>query len=111
MPIGAKWYPFKDDNVELAPRQSGAYELGYRDTVVYIGSSTSSIQSRLHEHRKQKRFMKVTHFRFRKTKPDEARASEIKLCKEFEKENGKRPRLQKVTLKEDKSSIDKYYWG
>jgi len=111
MPIGAKWYPFKDDNVELAPRQPGVYELGYLDTVVYIGSSKSSIQSRLHEHKKQKRFMKVTHFRYRKTEPDKARVLEMKLCEEFEKKNGKLPRLQKVAPKDHRSASDKYFWG
>jgi hypothetical protein len=105
MPLTGKWYPFKDNVVDLAPEQSGAYELGYKDVVVYIGSSESSIRSRLCEHRKAKRFSRVTDFRFRKTSPYEARALETKLCVEFVKRNGKRPRLQKRCCQEAESLI------
>jgi hypothetical protein len=107
MPLKAKWYPFNDDVIDLAPKESGAYELGYRDTVVYIGSAESSIQSRLRSHRKAKRFMKVTQFRFKKTSSYEARALETKLCVEFIKKHGKRPRLQERCPKEAESFIDK----
>lgn len=96
MPLRTKWRPFKDEVVELVPKEPGAYELGYRDTVVYIGSSNNSIQSRLHSHRKAKRFMKVTHFRFKVVEwASDAIELEKKLSKEYKKShNGKPPRLQ-----------------
>jgi len=94
MPRMSKWYGFKSEQADLAPEKAGVYQLAYKDVVVYIESSTSSIRSRLRQHKERKTFVKVTHFCFCKTDPEEARALEIKLCKEFEKVNGKRPRLQ-----------------
>lgn len=113
MPIGTKWRPFKDDVVDLTPEKSGAYELGYArtDTVVYIGSSETSIRSRLRSHRKRKRFMKVTHFRFRLTDPDEARNLEVRLCQTFLKAHGKLPRLQERIPRELKSFVEKLLFG
>ena len=113
MPLGTKWRPFKDDVVDLTPETAGAYELGYArtDTVVYIGSSETSIRSRLRDHRKRTRFMKVTHFRFRKTDSDGARNLEVRLCKAFLKAHGKPPRLQDRMPRELKSFIDKLLFG
>lgn len=111
MPIRAKWQPFKDEVVELAPKEPGAYELGYRDVVVYIGSSESSIQSRLRQHRKRKTFMKVTHFRFQRTSSHEAHALENKVCVEFVKKNGEPPRLQERMPKEAKSLAKRFLYG
>jgi hypothetical protein len=94
MPIKAKWHPFKDNVVDLAPQKAGVYELGYGETVVYIGSAVISIQARLRSHRKMKKFMKVTSFRFIRMASEDARSTEAKLCKEFVKKNGKLSRLQ-----------------
>ena len=95
MPIKADWYSF--DNVKLAPEASGVYELGYKSngSVVYIGSSESSVRSRLVKHIERKDFIGVTHFRFRKTPPDNARPAERKLCLEYQKKHGKLPKYNK----------------
>lgn len=107
MPIKAKWHPFKDNVVDLAPEKSGVYELGYGETVVYIGSAATSIQARLRSHRKMKKFMKVTHFRFMRTESEDARPTEAKLCNDFmKKNNGKLPRLQGRAPKIRKSIWD-----
>jgi hypothetical protein len=113
MPLGTQWRPFTKDVVDLTPEVPGAYELGYAksNTVVYIGSSEASIRSRLRSHRKRSRFMKVTHFRFRKTASDEARNLEVRLCKAFLKEHRKPPRLQDRMPREVKSFIDKLLHG
>ena len=99
MPQGrmSKWYAFKDEQVDMSPKKPGAYQLAYKDTIVYIGKADTSIRSRLYEHRKRKTFMKVTHFRFREVEwASEARELERKLCEAFQKKNhGKLPRLMK----------------
>ena len=98
MPLTGKLRPFNDDTAKMAPKEPGAYELLYNDTVVYIGSSSVSIQSRIREHRKRKKLAKVTHFRYRVVEwEDEAIDIEVKLCKAFKKTNGGKPRLQERT--------------
>jgi len=93
-----KLHPFNDDAAKKSPSEAGAYELLYKDTVVYIGSSSTSIRSRIYAHRKRKTFMKVTHFRYRKVEWEEdAIDLEAKLCKSFKRVNGDKPRLQQRT--------------
>ena len=93
-----KLHPFNDDTAKKSPSEAGAYELLYKDTVVYIGSSRTSIRQRICEHRKRKTFMKVTDFRYRKVEwEDDAIVLEANLCKAFKKANGDKPRLQKRT--------------
>ena len=91
-----KLHPFNDDTAKKSPSEAGAYELLYKDTVVYIGSSKASIRQRICEHRKRKSFMKVTHFRYRKVEwAEDAETLEAKLGIGFRKNNGgKLPRLQ-----------------
>ena len=93
----SKWFPFKNDNVELAPETTGVYELGYKEVVVYIGSAITSIKDRLRTHKKQTRFAKVTNFRFKLLNwKSEAREEEHRLTEAFKKKNdGKLPRLQR----------------
>ena len=91
----SKLRSFTDEEAKKALIEAGAYELLYRGTVVYIGSSKSSIQSRIREHRKRKTFVKVTHFRYRKVEWEEdAIELEAQLCRTFKKANGCKPRLQ-----------------
>ncbi len=99
MPLTGKLRPFDDDTAKKAPSEAGAYELLYKDTVVYIGSSSDSIRSRICAHRKRKKFAKVTAFRYRVVYwEDEAIELEAKLCKSFKRANSsKRPRLQERT--------------
>ncbi len=66
MPLTGRLRPFNDDTAKKAPSEAGAYELLYKDTVVYIGSSSTSIRPRMCSHRKRKDFMKVTGFRCKK---------------------------------------------
>jgi len=79
----------------LSPEKPGAYQLAYKDVIVYIGKAENSIKARLHAHRKRKTFMRVTHFCFIRTdRASEARDLERKLCEQFMKKNhGKLPRL------------------
>jgi len=98
MPLTNKLHPFNDDTAKKSPDEPGAYELLYKDTVVYIGSSSVSICSRILAHRQRKRFMKVTYFRYRIVEwGDEAIDVEVKLCQNFKKKNGDKPRLQERT--------------
>ena len=99
MPLtSSRLHPFDDATAKAAPEKAGAYELLYKGTVVYIGSSERSIRSRIWLHRKNKHFMKVTHFRHRKVEwEQDAIELEAKLCKTFKKANGDRPRLQQRT--------------
>ena len=98
MPLTGKLRPFNDDTAKKAPSEPRAYELLYKDTVVYIGSSSASIRSRICAHRKRKTFAKVTEFRYRIVEwEDEAIDIETKLCKAFKKANGGKPRLQQRT--------------
>ena len=94
-----KLHPFDDESAKKAPAEAGAYELLYKGTVVYIGSSETSIKQRICTHRKRKTFMHVTDFRYKKTEyVYEARDLEASLCKTFKKQNnGNRPRLQQRT--------------
>lgn len=104
----SKWFSWGEEQISLAPEKSGAYELAYKDTIVYIGSAETSIKSRLCSHRKRKSFMKVTHFRFQLVEwSTDARKLEAKLCEEFKKNNGgKLPRLQGRAPKLKKSIWD-----
>jgi len=99
MPLTTKLHPFDDETAKKTPSEAGAYELLYKDTVVYIGSSGTSIRSRICNHRKRKTFAKVTAFRYRKFEwAEDALDLEGKLCKSFKRKNGgKRPRLQQRT--------------
>lgn len=91
----SKLRAFTDEEAKKAPVEAGAYELLHRGTVVYIGSSGSSIQSRIRDHRKRKTFMRVTHFRYRKVEwAEDALELEATLCRTFKKANGGKPRLQ-----------------
>ena len=93
-----KLHPFDDETAKKTPSEPGAYELLIKDDVVYSGSSSVSVQSRIREHRKRKDFIPVTHFRYRKVEwPDEAEELEAKLCQTFKRVNGSRPLLQHRT--------------
>lgn len=97
MPLTGKLRIFDDETAKKSPIKSGAYELLFKDTVVYIGSSSTSIRDRIMSHRKRKDFMKVTSFRYKKVEwGDEAEELEAKLGGSFRRKNGgKLPRLQK----------------
>ncbi|MFC1982391.1 GIY-YIG nuclease family protein [Chloroflexota bacterium] len=99
MPLtSSRFYPFDDATAKTAPEKAGAYELLYKGTVVYIGSSKDSIRKRIWTHRKNKHFMHVTHFRYSKvTWEEDAIKLEASLCKTFKKANGDKPRLQQRT--------------
>src|SRR4030042_2082719 len=104
-------FAFNDDIAQLVPEKPDAYELGYKGEVVYIGSTKRSIRERLYAHRKSKKFISVTHVRFKSTSSEEARPLAVKLCKEFVKENGRLPRLHRVAPRGGKAFIDKLLYG
>jgi hypothetical protein len=98
MPLTSKLRPFNDEAAKKTPTEPGAYELLEKDTVVYIGSSSVSIQSRIREHRKRSDFMKVTHFRYKKVEwGEDAIELEANLCRKFKKAHGDKPHKQHRT--------------
>ena len=101
MALSSKIHPFNDETAKKVPTEPGAYELLFKETVVYIGSSGTSIRSRITSHRKRKIFMRVTGFRYKKVEwREDALTLEAKLCETFCKKNGgKPPRLQERTPK------------
>lgn len=104
MPIKAKWVLFKKEIIEnLAMKESGVYEIGKArgDVVLYIGKSDTSIRSRLLDHKEKTAFTVCTHFRKRRTDPDDAGKAEDKLITEYEKRYGKRPPLNKYKSPSD----------
>jgi hypothetical protein len=99
VPIKAKWIPFKKEIIEaLSLSESGVYEIGKLkgDVILYIGKSDKSIRSRLLEHREKVAFVNCTHFRKRKTSPQEATKAENKLLSDFKKKHGEYPELNKI---------------
>lgn len=99
MPIKAKWIPFDKDIIEnLALREAGVYEIGKArgNVVLYVGKSDKSIRSRLLNHKEKIAFATCTHFRKRKTHPDDAARAERRLLEEFKNRYGKYPKLNKV---------------
>ena len=106
MPIGADWIEFTLPNIKaLALKESGVYEVGKKqgNIVLYIGQSDTSIRSRLLDHKEKAKFHQVcTHFRMRRTRPEDAENAEKRLMDAFCKvHDGKRPKLniQKPTMK------------
>ena len=98
MPIKAKWIPFDKEIIEnLALREAGVYEIGKArgNVVLYIGKSDKSIRSRLLNHKEKVLFATCTHFRKRKTHPDDADRAEARLLSEFKKKHGRYPKLNK----------------
>ena len=98
MSIKAKWVPFKKEIIEnLSLTESGVYEIGRArsNVVLYIGKSDKSIRSRLLNHKEKTAFATCTHFRKRKTSPEDATGAEDRLLSEFKKRYGKYPELNK----------------
>jgi hypothetical protein len=96
----------------LSLTESGVYELGYKKTneVIYIGKSETSIRARLLDHIEKKKFSGITHFRKRRTSPQEAPRAEKRLLIGFVKKYGKRPKLNKI-IPSERDWLDKYIWG
>lgn len=105
MPIKADWIEFKLENIKtLALNESGVYEVGKQkgNMVLYIGKSDTSIRGRLLDHKEKTKFQICTHFRIRRTAPEDAEGAEGRLMDSFCKAHeGKRPKLniQKPTAK------------
>lgn len=113
MPIKAKWIPFKKEVIEaLSLTESGVYEIGKArgNVVLYIGKSDKSLRSRLLNHKEKVAFTACTHFRKRKTSPQEAIRAEDRLLSEFKKTHGRYPELNKIkSPKQD--SLGRWLWG
>lgn len=113
MPIKAKWIPFKKEIIEaLSLSEAGVYEIGKArgNVVLYIGKSDKSIRSRLLTHKKEVPFTICTHFRKRKTHPDDAAKAEEKLLAEYKKKHGKYPKLNK-NKPPGQDWLTKLLWG
>jgi len=99
MPIKAKWIPFTHVVVEaLSIGEAGVYEIGKArgNIVLYIGKSDASIRDRLRTHKKETKFRGCTHFRKRRTSPDDAKSAEDRLLSAYKKLHGdKLPPLNK----------------
>ncbi len=99
MPIRNKWMPFKKPDIQDLPmRESGVYEVGKEqgDIVLYIGHSSSSIRSRLLIHKGKIDFIKCTHFRKRKTDPNDSAKLEKQLLTQYIRKYGARPPINKI---------------
>jgi len=99
MPIKAKWIPFQKEIIEaLSLGEAGVYEIGRArgNVVLYIGKSDKSMRSRLLNHKEKVAFATCTHFRKRKTQPDDAARAERKLLADFHKTHGEYPKLNKI---------------
>jgi len=65
MPIRRIWRPFTDEGIKTASRKPGVYELcDLKEEVVYIGSSDTSVRSRVFAHTRERKFVRVRYFRF-----------------------------------------------
>lgn len=114
MPIKPKWIPFDKDIIEnLALREAGVYEIGKArgNVVLYIGKSDKSIRSRLLQHKEKTAFAECTHFRKRKTLPDDAERAERKLLSEFKNKHGRYPKLNKNKPPKPGDSMLKFLFG
>lgn len=114
MPIKAKWVPFKKEVIEaLSMAETGVYEIGRAsgNAVLYIGKSDKSIRSRLLGHKGKVAFTSCTHFRKRKTKPDDAAKAEAKLLSDFKKTHGRYPELNKNKPPTERDFVTKLLYG
>jgi len=103
MPIKADWIEFKIENIRALPVDLiGVYECGCKrgNKVLYIGKG--AVRDRLLDHIEKKKFLDVvTHFRKRRTHPDDALKAEDKLLIEYKKQYGKYPLLNKIKSPSD----------
>ena len=100
----SNWHPFTKVEIAKAPTYKGVYELcDAKGEIVYIGSSETSVLSRLVAHKKETRFMEVKQFHFMRVSDDRlwttAKHIERSLCAKFRKEHGRLPRFQKRSPK------------
>lgn len=96
MPIQRKAYPFTPEGFNFATEKAGVYELlNSRKNVVYIGSSKTSIKSRLLTHKKEAKFKNAKYFRSMPITPAyNAEGKECDLIRTYLKtHNGNRPPL------------------
>jgi len=104
MPIKAIWTPFTKAVIQaLSINEAGVYEIGKArgNVVLYIGKSDTSIRSRLLNHKEKTRFRACTHFRKRRTNPDDASDAERRLLLAYKKQYNKLPPLNKAMSPDD----------
>lgn len=94
-PMNGESHPFTKKNVDASPERPGVYELSQNGTVIYYGSSESSIRSRLQRHQNGTEgacTKAATTYRRVVTTAREARPLEKQLLDAFKRRNGKFPR-------------------
>ncbi len=106
----SNWHPFTKSETEKAPAYKGVYQIcDANNEIVYIGSSETSIRSRLITHKAKTKFIRAKMFRYMRVSEDRwatAEHIERSLCKKFYKEYGRLPRYQKRSPK----NIDDLDW-
>ncbi len=107
----SNWHPFTKSETEKAPAYKGVYQIcDANNEIVYIGSSETSIRSRLITHKTKTKFMRAKMFRHMRVGEDRlwttAKHIERSLCKKFYKEHNKLPRYQERSPK----NIDDVDW-
>jgi hypothetical protein len=114
VPIKATWILFRKEIIEaLSTTETGVYEIGRArgNVVLYIGKSDKSVRSRLLTHKGKTAFAACTHFRKRKTKPDDAAKAEAKLLSDFKKTHGRYPELNKNKPPQERDFVRKLLFG
>jgi excinuclease UvrABC nuclease subunit len=111
MPIRNNWWSFTIDCIRKVPEEAGVYELGNaKQDVVYIGSATKSIQSRLKSHIKAKKCIRVKYFRYRRIKWNEnAKEEERRLIKAHIRIHGEPPSLVEKSPKNTRSPFAPFF--
>ena len=94
MPIAGSKYAFNKTMVDLAIDRPGVYELWNATEVIYIGSSTASVRSRMQAHYSgsDRCIQGATHYKEEETPSNQAVARERQLLNEFNLVHRRLPR-------------------
>ena len=100
MSIKGDSYSFTDANIDRAPDSPGVYQLSENGTVIYIGMSKRSIQTRLRAHKAGSEgacTKKATTYKRETTTAERAETYEAELLTEYKKlHSGKLPSCNKL---------------
>jgi len=91
----AEWRASTQGNVDKAPTGPGVYELAQAGEVIYVGSSESSLRSRLQSHQSGTEgacTKAATQYRRQVTASDRARGRERELLTAYKAAHGRLPK-------------------